>query len=96
MAKIKSHQFYGQGPIIDQKAIDKTDSRRRMAEELLGSSKGVQNIDHWTQGAAQLAKAGVGAYLENKSNEEQAARQDKYNADRLAFLKKTGGMEWLK
>ena len=96
MAKIKSHPFYGQGPIIDQKAIDKTDSRRRMAEELLESSKGVQNIDHPMQGVAQLAKAGVGAYLENKSNEEQAARQDKYNSDRLAFLKKTGSMEWLK
>tara|TARA_R110002096_G_scaffold413465_1_gene614300 strand:+ start:1069 stop:1359 length:291 start_codon:yes stop_codon:yes gene_type:complete len=96
MAEIKSHPFYERGPIIDQKAIDKTDSRRRMAKALLESSEGPQRIGHWTQGAAQLAKAGVGAYLENKSNEEQAAREDQYNADRLAFLKKTGSMEWLK
>ena len=88
MAKIKPHQFYQQGPILQgrsgQEAIDRaneTSSRRRMAERLLESSSGFRRIDHPLQGVAQMAQAGVGAYLQNQADEKHAARQDKYNQD---------------
>jgi len=87
MEKLKTHPFYRQGPIIDQKAIDKTDSRRLMAEKLLEGSSGLKKMYHPLQGVAQLAQAGVGAYLQNKSDEEQAARQDKHNKAVLEWLK---------
>mgnify|MGYP003112280005 CR=1 FL=1 len=88
MAKIKSHQFYQQSPLLQgrsgQEAIDRaneTSSRRRMAEKLLESSSGFRRIDHPLQGVAQLAEAGIGAYLQNKADEENDARQAKYDKD---------------
>ena len=88
MAKIKSHQFYQQSPLLQgrsgQEAIDRaneTSSRRRMAEKLLESSSGFRRIDHPLQGFAQLAEAGIGAYLQNQADEEHDARQAKYDED---------------
>ena len=93
MAEIKSHQFYQQSPLLQgrsgQEAIDKaneTSSRRRMAEKLLESSSGFRRIDHPLQGVAQLAEAGIGAYLQNQADEKHAARQDQYNKDYSSIM----------
>tara|TARA_R110002096_G_scaffold2153_4_gene11432 strand:- start:1700 stop:3094 length:1395 start_codon:yes stop_codon:yes gene_type:complete len=88
MAEIKSHQFYEQSPLLGarsgQDAIDRaneTSSRRRMAEKLLESSSGFRRIDHPLQGVAQMAQAGVGAYMQNQADKEHDARQAKYDKD---------------
>ena len=93
MAEIKSHQFYQQSPLLQgrsgQEAIDRaneTSSRRRMAEKLLESSSGFRRIDHPLQGVAQLAEAGIGAYLQNQADEKHAARQDQYNKDYSSIM----------
>jgi|TARA_R110001583_G_scaffold81093_1_gene216818 hypothetical protein len=94
MAKIKSHQFYQQSPLLGarsgQEAIDRaneTSSRRRMAEKLLEGSSGPRRIGHWTQGLAQLAESGIGAYLQNKADEEHDARQAKYDEDYSTIMR---------
>ena len=93
MAEIKYHQFYEPSPLLQprggQEAIDRaneTSSRRRMAEKLLEGSSGPRRIGHWTQGLAQLAESGIGAYLQNQADEEHAARQDKYNKDYFSIM----------
>jgi hypothetical protein len=88
MAEIKSHQFYQQSPLLQarsgQEAIDRaneTSSRRRMAEKLLEGSSGFRRIDHPFQGLAQMAQAGIGAYMQNQADKEHDARQAKYDKD---------------
>lgn len=47
--------------------------KKKLAEALLMKSMDPRQIDHWTQGAAQMAQAGVGAYAMRKADDEDKA-----------------------
>jgi hypothetical protein len=55
---------------------DATQTRRKMAAALLGQTlKPEENVKHWAQGLANLAKAGIGGYMGYQADQE--ARQEK-------------------
>lgn len=47
--------------------------KQKIADAMLGDATKPQKIEHWAQGLAQLARAGVGGYLGNQANEEAKA-----------------------
>ncbi|WNV09951.1 cell wall hydrolase [Tardiphaga sp. 709] len=55
--------------------------RRKVAEAMLNDGIKPQKIEHWTQGLAQLARAGIGGYLTNQADEEKKAEDYKQTAD---------------
>jgi spore germination cell wall hydrolase CwlJ-like protein len=59
--------------------------KKKLAEALLMKSLDPRQIDHWTQGAAQMAQAGVAAYGMRKADEED-------RSDRSEMAKVLGGM----
>jgi hypothetical protein len=75
-------------PLYSGPGQDAIDRRARLADALLEQSMGTQPIEHWTQGLAQLAQAGVGTYLQSKAEKEQEARS---KASREALVSALSG-----
>jgi hypothetical protein len=52
-------------------------ARRRIAEALILQGTSAAPIQHWTQGLARMAQAGLGGYEEAKLGKEERAQQDR-------------------
>jgi hypothetical protein len=66
---------------------DATRDRRKMAAALLGQTlKPEENVKHWAQGLANLAKAGIGGYMGHQANEEAKAERLQGQADLYTAL----------
>lgn len=66
---------------------DATQTRRKMAAALLGQTlKPEENVKHWAQGLANLAKAGIGGYMGYQADQEAKDERAKGQADLYTAL----------
>lgn len=60
--------------------------RQKIAEAMLSDATKPQEIKHWTQGLAQLGRAGIGGYLGNQANEDAKALRSQDMAQLASML----------
>lgn len=64
--------------------------KRKMAEQLMGSMGDTSPVGSWTQGLARVLQAGVGGYVANKADSQEAAGRQGAN---VALIKALQGKD---